>query len=266
MKPTHTTHDESEGEEEVLETWKVSDKGKISIVANGSESPKTQTGKTESLRSTVQLSSVRSASSLSKKGRSNDQKKMRSKKKSTQNTAPIAPRPCQAAQATSKKPETTPNTTSFWYLGGNNAVKLLTSVDGDLNQQVLSKLAAVPTVVGELALSVEALVSDDITVGGFEDDLLAKITSNTLAAKRALSAQPIPVPVSELGFPLTKAATPEKGSVPNPLANYEPVPNPLARVTPPTSPLSDKRKQTSTIAPKAKRSRVDTIAPMIKAH
>jgi hypothetical protein len=75
-----------------------------------------------------------------------------------------------------------------WYLGGNHVVKLLTSVDGDLDHAVLSKLAHVPTVIGELALSVESLVSDDITVGGFENDLLAKIASNTLTAKRDLMA------------------------------------------------------------------------------
>ena len=67
-------------------------------------------------------------------------------------------------------------------------MKLLTSVDGDLDHAVLSKLAHVPTVIGELALSVESLVSDDITVGGFENDLLAKIASNTLTAKRDLMA------------------------------------------------------------------------------
>lgn len=75
-----------------------------------------------------------------------------------------------------------------WYLGGNHLLKLLTSVDGDLDHSILSKLAAVPTVVGELALSVESLVSDDVTVGDFENDLLAKIASNTLTAKRGIMA------------------------------------------------------------------------------
>eukprot|EP00539_Tryblionella_compressa_P013684 CAMPEP_0178822204 /NCGR_PEP_ID=MMETSP0746-20121128/4471_1 /TAXON_ID=913974 /ORGANISM="Nitzschia punctata, Strain CCMP561" /LENGTH=224 /DNA_ID=CAMNT_0020483701 /DNA_START=153 /DNA_END=827 /DNA_ORIENTATION=+ len=145
---------------------------------------------------------------------------------------------------------------TVWYLGGNHIVKLLTSVDGDLDPNVLSKLEAVPSVVGELALSVESLVSDDITVGGFESDLLAKIASNTLSAKRgslssrtsetqlastAVSAttqpaNPPPQPElpSETGTPATPSAG---GSVPNPLQEvYEPVPNPLVRITPPGSP------------------------------
>ena len=69
------------------------------------------------------------------------------------------------------------------YLGGNHTIKLLFSVDGDLDPKILCKLSAVPTVVGELALSVESLVSHDLTVGGFENDVLAKIASNTLVAK-----------------------------------------------------------------------------------
>ena len=73
----------------------------------------------------------------------------------------------------------------MWYLGGNQIIKLLTSVDGDLDHAVLANIADVPSVVGDLALSVESLVSDDFTVGGFETDLLAKIAANTLAAKRA---------------------------------------------------------------------------------
>mmetsp|Transcript_34438 Transcript_34438/g.37194 ORF Transcript_34438/g.37194 Transcript_34438/m.37194 type:complete len:299 (-) Transcript_34438:432-1328(-) len=158
-----------------------------------------------------------------------------------------------------------------WYLGGNHVVKLLTSVDGDLDHDVLSKLAAVPTVIGELALSVESLVSDDITVGGFENDILAKIASNTLTAKRGLmvavaangfnnknnTAAPVSSSLPVLtntttqavvntantsnAAALTKKSVPVPaiaGQAPNPLlANYQPVPNPLAiRITPPASP------------------------------
>jgi len=156
-----------------------------------------------------------------------------------------------------------------WYLGGNHVVKLLTSVDGDLDHAVLAKLTAVPTVIGELALSVESLVSDDITVGGFENDLLAKITSNTLNAKRGimaaaaasatnLTAHAVPQPLLAGGGLNTNSVQPApqvagsmanetgsslsgqvgEGQVPNPLlANYAPVPNPLAiRITPPASP------------------------------
>jgi len=155
-----------------------------------------------------------------------------------------------------------------WYLGGNHVVKLLTSVDGDLDHAVLSKLAHVPTVIGELALSVESLVSDDITVGGFENDLLAKIASNTLTAKRDLMAHvaavaqaaadgidnvaPSSSVVNNSNNDTTSTATVAmnappavlaiSGQVPNPLlANYQPVPNPLAaplivRITPPASP------------------------------
>jgi len=159
-----------------------------------------------------------------------------------------------------------------WYLGGNHVVKLLTSVDGDLDHDVLSKLAAVPTVIGELALSVESLVSDDITVGGFENDILAKIASNTLTAKRGFMAAAAAngfnnknnitaAPASSSLPASTNTTTPAvvnttytsnivalnkksvlvpaiTGQVPNPLlANYQPVPNPLAiRITPPASP------------------------------
>ena len=154
-----------------------------------------------------------------------------------------------------------------WYLGGNHVVKLLTSVDGDLDHAVLSKLAHVPTVIGELALSVESLVSDDITVGGFENDLLAKIASNTLTAKRDLMAQVAAVAqaaadgidtvapsssvvndsnndtsTATVAINAPPAVLAISGQVPNPLlANYQPVPNPLAaplivRITPPASP------------------------------
>jgi len=167
-----------------------------------------------------------------------------------------------------------------WYLGGNHVVKLLTSVDGDLDHAVLSKLAAVPTVIGELALSVESLVSDDITVGGFENDLLAQITSNTLTAKRGSMAaaaasaaaatafsvvtpqpmftgaiqnnnnvQPTPQVATAMANE-TNTAPPAQlgeGQVPNPLlANYQPVPNPLAiRITPPASPHTTEQQATT---------------------
>lgn len=65
-------------------------------------------------------------------------------------------------------------------------------MDGDLDHAVLANIADVPSVVGDLALSVESLVSDDFTVGGFETDLLAKIAANTLAAKRASVIPPGP--------------------------------------------------------------------------
>lgn len=165
---------------------------------------------------------------------------------------------------------------TVWYLGGNHILKLLTSVDGDLDPSVLENLASVPSVVGELALSVESLVSDDATVGGFENDLLAKIASNTLTGKRgslaeaavaaaaaaaavaappqlvsrsssttsnasmassASSNQPQQQEPSIQEDPEPVALPPLVGNVPNPLlADYKPVPNPLARITPPTSP------------------------------
>ncbi len=143
-------------------------------------------------------------------------------------------------------------------------------MDGDLDPLVLEKLASVPSVVGELALSVESLVSDDATVGGFENDLLAKIASNTLTGKRgsladaaaaaAAAAPPQLVSRSSSTTSSTSMASlassnqqqheplvpdeaqpvallPIVGNVPNPLlADYKPVPNPLARITPPTSP------------------------------
>jgi hypothetical protein len=195
------------------------------------------------------------------------------------------------AQPLSSDSPTTMETTSrsgkvskrhgVWYLGGNHVVRLLTSVDGDLDHAVLSKLAAVPTVIGELALSVESLVSDDITVGGFENDLLAKITSNTLTAKRGimaaaaasaaannLTAYAIPQPLLAGGAQNTYSVQPApqvagsmanetgsshsaqvgEGQVPNPLlANYQPVPNPLAiRITPPVSPHTNALEQQAT--------------------
>jgi hypothetical protein len=147
-------------------------------------------------------------------------------------------------------PPTSPSTTTMkaiWFLGGNHVVKLLTSVEGDFDDDMLAKVAAVSQDVGELALSVESLVSDDFTVGGFEEELLAKIAQNTIAAKRASfttqasvsqtssphvhgSSSPT-VQVYPVALPVDQSA------VPNPLASYDPIPNPLARITPPASPV-----------------------------
>lgn len=84
-----------------------------------------------------------------------------------------------------------------WYLGGDfDYVKLVSSVEGDLDPILLSKLTAVPSGIGELALSVEAWVSNDdinnatsIVSGGvcgeddgFDTDLLEKIANNTIKA------------------------------------------------------------------------------------
>lgn len=188
---------------------------------------------------------------------------------------------------TASRPGRVSKRNGVWYLGGNHVVKLLTSVDGDLDHSVLAKLAAVPTVVGELALSVESLVSDDITVGGFEKDLLAKITSNTLTAKRGIKEAATPPPTqpassavahnNHSGQPKpqatsaaptdSNAALPDQvgeGQVPNPLlANYQPVPNPLAiRITPPASPhtsVTDQEKSAN--APKTR-----SELPMIQAR
>lgn len=165
---------------------------------------------------------------------------------------------------------------SSWYLGGNHNVKLLFSVDGDIDPKILNNLTAVPSVVGELALSVESLVSHDLTVGGFENDILAKITSNTLAARQSgIKESPRKKVMTE---PMNPQLSPsiESFSVPNPLAdaNYKPVPNPLsAPITPPDSPvsvpsplMSRKRKNTPvlTTVPKARkvaRSIVSVKAP-----
>ena len=91
-------------------------------------------------------------------------------------------------QTSSSAPPSSPMITSVrsvWYLGGNQLAKLLSSVDGDLDPILLATIAEVPSAIGDLALSVESLVSDDLfTVGGFETDLLARIASNTLAAKQ----------------------------------------------------------------------------------
>lgn len=174
---------------------------------------------------------------------------------------------------------------AVWFLGGNHVVKLLTSVEGDFDEQVLSKLAEVSRDVGELALSVESLVSDDVTVGGFEDDLLAKIAKNTITARRASRestsavetsngvaqnpSSPLPGVSSTPGF---------SGSVPNPLSSYESIPNPLARITPPASPIhttesdnqaSSKRKEMSPQAiavTEAKRLRTNATSSSVVAH
>eukprot|EP00536_Pseudo-nitzschia_multiseries_P008993 jgi/Psemu1/66789/estExt_Genemark1.C_2410040 len=193
-----------------------------------------------------------------------------------------------------KSPGRASKKNGVWYLGGNHIVKLLTSVDGDLDHSVLSRLAAVPSVVGELALSVESLVSDDITVGGFENDLLAKIASNTLTAKRGIMAAkaalvnvtPKPsctTPPPTTTFAQTSAATASTNAnmnmstatpssseqVPNPLlANYQPVPNPLAiRITPPASPHTTTSivEQNSTTATSPKTIRAEGL-PMIHAR
>ncbi len=190
------------------------------------------------------------------------------------------------ALKTASRPGRVSKRNGVWYLGGNHVVKLLTSVDGDFDHSILSKLAAVPTVVGELALSVESLVSDDITVGGFEKDLLAKITSNTLTAKRGIrgAAAPAGTPALPTGMALNNnnghptlqdatanennaplpAAQGGEGQVPNPLlANYQPVPNPLAiRITPPASPhtaITDQQKS-------AEASQTRAEMPMIQAR
>jgi hypothetical protein len=93
-------------------------------------------------------------------------------------------------ETTSSPAITTSTNKTIWYLGGNHSVKLLTSVDGDFDPTMLSKLETVPSVVGELALSVESLVSDDVaTIGGFESDILAKIATNTLNARRESMAK-----------------------------------------------------------------------------
>lgn len=124
-------------------------------------------------------------------------------------------------------------------------IKLLTSVDGDLDHAVLANIADVPAVVGDLALSVESLVSDDVTIGGFEMDILAKIASNTLAAKHAPMDSAAPsaaaaapqVTDDAIDNDMPQLPSPSTDAVPNPLATYQPVPNPLARITPPSSPL-----------------------------
>jgi hypothetical protein len=276
MKPAHYTasssnasDDESEGEEEVISTWKVTDPGKIQVVQNAE--PAFSKPMSVAQTPAVAESHSRSTAVFSHPAISS--------------AHPNDPVGTQLPAMTQQFQPSLPNSTNaptkaIWYLGGNHVVRLLTSVDGDLDPEVLSKLAEVPSVVGELALSVESLVSDDFTVGGFEDDLLEKIAANTLAAKRASMSQqvaPAPAEVADVA-PAEEAVHHDHSkpsSVPNPLASYQPVPNPLARITPPGSPVptlntSNKRKEsptsTTTSTPKAKATRCQLPVPMIKAR
>lgn len=287
MKPADSTNDnmnpdeESEGEEEVLTTWKATGKGKITVVANPIKPTKTLTAVTVTPRpsTTKTTKKVSSKKVSSKKVSSKKSRERAPAKKKNQDMAQQAPQPLQEeappAALIASKP-----LRAIWYLGGKHNIKLLTSVDGDLDDAILSKIAEseVPSVIGELALSVEALVSDDFTVGGFEEDMLAKIAANTLEAKRAsfetidsVLSSPSPV-VAKLAIPapITVEAPvvtiSENSTVPNPLAAYQPVPNPLARITPPGSPIP-KRKEATTIpsVPAAKRVRLTVPAP-IKAQ
>lgn len=197
----------------------------------------------------------------------------------------VAPSSTIVKMKTVSRPGRVSKRNGVWYLGGNHVVKLLTSVDGDLDHAVLAKLEAVPTVVGELALSVESLVSDDSTVGGFEKDILAKITSNTLTAKRGVEAAANPAATpTPLTAPITvdqgtkndpsttkvadtapSPAPAGEGQVPNPLlGNYQPVPNPLAiRITPPASPHANSAEQKPAAIPVSK---MRTDPPMIQAR
>jgi len=106
-------------------------------------------------------------------------------------THPVTPRTSLDESTNDDSPEMSSSTIrSVWYLGGNQLARLVASVEGDLDPSILATIAEVPSVVGDLALSVESLVSDDVsTVGGFESDLLAKIASNTLASKQQYQQQ-----------------------------------------------------------------------------
>lgn len=198
---------------------------------------------------------------------------------SNDNGHSIGPLPTVTSRNLPRKP--TDGVSSTWYLGGNHATKLLLSVDGDLDPKALCKLTAVPTNVGELALSVESLVTDDDAVGGFENDLLAKITSNTLAAKQASKleasqaneAENTSAELSNTSAELSPRLT---LNVPTPLvgsSSYKPVPNPLAAsITPPDSPVSSARSKkrkntptTSTLLPKAKKIARCKVPATIKA-
>jgi hypothetical protein len=259
--PTNTSFDDSEGEEEVISTWKSSKGGAIHVV-----SPTVESGN----QATVGQTSASQTSST----QTSSQSSARLNSPSNQQQAPTLAAPLQPNPV--KR-----HMKAAWYLGGNHSVALLTSVSGDFDPLVLEGLASVPSVIGELALSVESLVSDDITVGGFEDDILAKIAANTLAAKRAsLSVVQAPAApqVAAYAAPTVKPLDflSPTSSVPNPLAAYKPVPNPLARVTPPASPthttetatdtMTGKRKEaTSSIMPAAKMVRCEVPVAMIKA-
>lgn len=181
---------------------------------------------------------------------------------------------------------------SSWYLGGNHDVKLLTSVDGDLDPIVLNKLTAVPRDIGEIALSVESMVSHDYIVGDFESDLLAKIATNTLLSKRFDSFASLPgksadatsiadnesqtqitEPIAETTpeSPVKPQRSPsmESFSVPNPLVDstYQPVPNPLAvPITPPDSPVSVTVPIPVTISSELSRKRKSSTIPTISPN
>ncbi|CAJ1935394.1 unnamed protein product [Cylindrotheca closterium] len=176
-----------------------------------------------------------------------------------------------------------------WYLGGTHDVKLLTSVDGDLDPAVLNRLTTVPKDIGEIALSVECMVSLDDIFGDFESDLLAKIATNTLVskppscvaspAKRAKTtvtsknAPQAQMPKATVGAPPQTILKPQRSpsmesfSVPNPLADstYTPVPNPLsaAPITPPDSPVSVTVPIPITIDSQLSRKRKVSTAPAI---
>mmetsp|Transcript_11896 Transcript_11896/g.28490 ORF Transcript_11896/g.28490 Transcript_11896/m.28490 type:complete len:228 (+) Transcript_11896:324-1007(+) len=208
-----------------------------------------------------------------------------------QSVEPVPPlKAMSKGEAPLKDPATIP---SSWYLGGTHDVKLLTSVDGDLDPAVLNKVTAVPKDIGEIALSVECMVSHDNIVGDFESDLLAKIATNTIIpkepdvvaspAKRAKTTptdktatlEQVPKPITEAS-PLTimkpqRSPSMESFSVPNPLADstYAPVPNPLAvPITPPDSPVSVTVPIPTTIDSRLSRKRktptVPAIAPKTK--
>lgn len=234
-----------------------------------------------------------SSSSIPKAMSSSSPRHVQTNEAYAANVGVVATHVSTTSMKTAPRPGRVSKRNGVWYLGGNHVVKLLTSVDGDLDHSVLSKLAAVPSVIGELALSVESLVSDDVTVGGFESDLLAKITSNTLTAKRGIMAahaastantttsavQPVSMGVTQSQshaqpaprVPTAVASETNKapqalvgdGQVPNPLlAKYQPVPNPLAiRITPPASPHTNAPEQTVNNVTKSR----DDV-PMIQAR
>ena len=270
MKLTHSTpkvtldDDDSDGEEEVISTWKAkiteqnpngttttSTTYPRQLVATAKMTAKQVSNTTSTLNSQRNIRPKPSnASSSSSKGRTAPQP--------PQTIAPATPLPSATKAAVPVVVAKPTPLKAIWYLGGNHLVKLLTSVDGDLDTSILGKIEAVPPVVGELALSVESLVSDDFTVGGFESDLLAKIASNTLVGKKPTApAKPVTklAPKTAAVVPLQRkpakhaqqrVSSPLKASVvttttsvvPNPLAASNPVPNPLARITPPSSPSS----------------------------
>jgi hypothetical protein len=259
MNPNYSTtasDDDSDGEEELIETWTSTKSGTVVVVSQSHGEP------------TTPIMTVTQSASLESHARTENQKSancqasaylQQSKAGAALPVAeafvPLRPK-CPMQLASQEAP------VAGWFLGGNHSVQLLISVDGDFDPLVLSKLTNVPTVVGELALSVESLVSEDATIGDFDEDLLAKIANNTLIAKRAAgsSSQALIVPtpavvaaaiprvVAVPAPPPTLAVTTPAilitGSVPNPLvSSYKPVPNPLARVTPPASPVPTNHKE-----------------------